>query len=590
MKLRAAATALGLVLVSTPAYADSLAAGPPSELLQIDDEWMTGLNQPTGMAFLPDGRLVITLRAGQVLVRMPDGEEVEAGTIAVSTSFQEKGLLNVVAHPDYPNNHLVFFYYTGSGGNGDDNRVVTMELGEDNILDVDSEIRLVEGIAAPLNHDGGGLAILGDYLFIGTGDSGSNTNAHPSEEVVGNYYPTCLTNLNGKVLRLNLDGTIPEDNPLVGQTVTACGSSPGMQPSGTSDQPRTEIFAWGFRNAFRVWGDPKTQNVWVGHVGEITYEMINVVPPAGGVHFGWPFREGGEGRPASACQDYAPNVGDCVDPVYSCESDMANPNNPDVPNDCRSMTGGLILNGCEWPAEFEGHYVFGDYNSEMFWTLQLNDERNDVVAERVEFGSTQGGGPVQFVEHEGALYVITYGGNGHISRIAPQVPEAPCEGMPEPEPEPSGSAGAAGVGGGGSGGAPAAEGGAPTAPDEPSAGGSDDPGPGNAGTNGGPSPEPEPEPSEEPGPNPEPEPMPSTPEPGPNPGPTPTPSSPSGPSPAEPGPAAGGGSGDPEPTTKSDDGGCGCRLGASASGGGAHALTLLLALAGLFALRRRPQA
>lgn len=443
------ALALAFGLAANTAAADSLATGSPSDLLDVDDEWVADISQPTGMAFLPDGRLVITRRTGEVMVRTTDGEVVEAGSFQVSTSFGEKGLLNVAVHPDYANNNIIFLYYTGQGNGGDDNRVVTMELSEDNVLDTDTEIRLVEGIAAPLNHDGGGLAIDGNYLYIGTGDSGNNSNSEPDEMVVTNYWPTCQTKLNGKILRLTVDGDIPDDNPLIGQTVTACVEDRGTEPTGTSTEPREEIFAWGFRNAFRLWADPKSHNLWVGHVGEVTYEMISVVPPTGNVHLGWPFREGNEGQGKDRCQDFLPNVGDCKDSAYHCESSEGNPGsadyNPDVPDDCDSMTGGLIFTGCEWPAEIEGKYIFGDYQSQLIWTLEVNDARDDVISERVDFASAQGGGPVAFVEHEGALYVAVYSGSGgHISKITPKTPEPACEGSGPTDP-PDGSAGAPGV-------------------------------------------------------------------------------------------------------------------------------------------------
>jgi MYXO-CTERM domain-containing protein len=472
--------ALAALLLTKVAHADTLATGAPADELQLDDEYVIDLVEPTSLAFLPDGRMLITLRggtggmgggtgSGQVLV-VPagGGEPIVAGEIPVSIDFQEKGLLNVAVHPDYANNHIIFLYYTAATGGGDTNRVVSMELSEDNVLDVASEEIFVEGIAAPLNHDGGGLAVHGNYLYIGTGDSGSNTNKVPYAQTVGNYYPTCLTNLNGKILRLNVDGTIPADNPLIGKMVTACGNNPGTEPTGMG-AAREEIFAWGFRNAFRLFADPPTGNLWVGHVGEVTFEMINVVPPTGNKHYGWPFREGGVGFPSSECQNYAPNVGDCVDPVYSCEqSDGQNGtipsgepcsewgaecDNPDVPNQCDSITGGVILNGCEWPDEFRGKYVFGDYSNKTVWTLPVNDTHDDVIGERVNF-LTPDNGPVAFAEHAGALYFVGYGGmNGKVTKITPKMSNADCAPTPEPsmtttdpgpapstpEPEPSAS-------------------------------------------------------------------------------------------------------------------------------------------------------
>jgi MYXO-CTERM domain-containing protein len=434
------------LFVSQPALADGL-VGPSADLLSIDDEFIVSLAEPTGIAFLPDGRILVTQRAGDLIVVSADGQtKASAGKLAsVDTGFQEKGLLNVAVHPDYATNHIIFLYYTKSGSG---NQVVSIELGDDGKLDMTTEKALVEGIAAPLNHDGGGLAVNDGYLYIGTGDSGSNTNKVPYAQTVGNYYPTCLTNLNGKVLRLNLDGTIPADNPLVGKTVTACGTSPSTKPT-TTGPARGEIFAWGFRNAFRVWADPMTGNLWVGHVGEVQFEMIDVVPPTGNLHFGWPFQEGGVGFPDDECTKYEPNVGNCTKPVYSCEqSDGENGSipagapcsewgsecdNPDVPNDCDSITGGVILTGCEWPESLRGKYVFGDYTSKNVWTLPVNEARDNVIGEREQLAVTQGTGPAAFAENAGALYIVAHTRMaGYVTKITPKMSNADCAPAPGP--------------------------------------------------------------------------------------------------------------------------------------------------------------
>src|SRR5690606_26887980 len=275
---------LGL-LVSVPAPADTLAQGQPSSLLDVDDEFVTGVTEPTAIAFLPDGSALITEQGGTVHLRTTAGMLVNAGSIQVDRAkFRgEQGLLNVLPHPDFAENRLLYFYYTTSN----DKRVVTIELGEDNRLKLDTQRVIVSGIVYPPgpgfsgNHNGGALTIYGGKLYIGAGDGGSNSDAAVSSMTVGNYYGTCLTVLNGKILRVNLDGSIPEDNPLVGKTVTGCAGNENTEPSMTSSDPRTEIWAWGLRNPWRIWADPKTGNLWVGDVGEITYEEINVIPKEG---------------------------------------------------------------------------------------------------------------------------------------------------------------------------------------------------------------------------------------------------------------------------------------------------------------------
>jgi len=420
------------------AAADSLPTALQGRL-EIDDEFVTGLKQPTAVTFLPDGQMLITERTGDLLLRNTVGSVSVAGHFSVNSKPSEQGLLNVAVHPDFTQNHLLYFYYSASAEAGgtdlDRHRVVSVELSDTGLLDMDSERILVRGLMGPDNHDGGGLSISGDYLFIGTGDTGHNSFSTPGNDI-GNYFGTCLTNAQGKVLRVHLEGTIPSDNPLIGKTVTACPGSPGEVPSATSSEPRTDIFAWGFRNPFRLWADPKTGNVWVGNVGESTFEMLQVVPPSGGLHYGWPYREGNHGQGRESCQGIEPNVGDCTDAIYICEqSDNGGgystpaPDDPNVANGCDSISGGRILDDCQWPAELQGHYVFGDYQNNRVWALPVNDARDNVIGEREDLLRTEDGGPVSFAEHDGALYVVVHSGNGHITRIAPRTPEPACGGL-----------------------------------------------------------------------------------------------------------------------------------------------------------------
>src|SRR6185503_6282537 len=151
-----------------------------------------------------------------------------------------------------------------------------------------AETLLLQNLRGPVNHDGGGIEVGPDgYLYIGVGDSGNNseTVAEPPY-TPHNFFPTCLTDHpdglgggSGKILRIGLDGSIPATNPLVGATnVTACPEFPAV-PIGPASlgAPRLDIFAWGFRNPFRLWADPRTGSLWVGDVGEISYEELDVV-------------------------------------------------------------------------------------------------------------------------------------------------------------------------------------------------------------------------------------------------------------------------------------------------------------------------
>ena len=133
---------------------------------------------------------------------------------------------------------------------------------------------LLTGIRTDLGiHNGGGLRIGPDNkLYVGVGDAGVGDNiGGPGSST--NPYAQNLNALEGKILRLNLDGSPPSDNPFVGQMGNA-----------------REIFAFGFRNPFRFSFDPLSGALWVGDVGDQTVEELDVV--TSGKNYSWPYCEG----------------------------------------------------------------------------------------------------------------------------------------------------------------------------------------------------------------------------------------------------------------------------------------------------------
>ncbi|HYX93089.1 MAG TPA: PQQ-dependent sugar dehydrogenase [Myxococcaceae bacterium] len=377
------------------------------------------LGEVTDFRFLPDGRAVIVEKNGAVRIRNSNGSLTLAGTLPVD-SGGEKGLLGVEVDPAFAANGFLYFFLSASDAAGgsdlDRQRVSRFTLRSDGVLDLDSELVLVRNLRGNANV-GGALAMGPEgVLYIGAGD-GACDSGSPS------WSASCLTNGNGKILRVNLDGTIPPDNPLLGRTaVTACGINCAVAPSpAVTGAPREEIWAWGLRNPWRMSFDARTGRLWVGDVGdgEAAHEELNIVQK--GKHYGWPLRDGATGQAASQCGTLTPGSADCADPVYFCQHGVASGG---VDGDCESITGGRVVDSCTWPAPWRGRYFFGDKRNGLIWALPLNVVRDGVAGPREEFGMLANGTPASFrVGPDGNLYIAAFAPiGGGIVRIAPIAP------------------------------------------------------------------------------------------------------------------------------------------------------------------------
>ncbi|HVJ18441.1 MAG TPA: PQQ-dependent sugar dehydrogenase, partial [Polyangiaceae bacterium] len=329
-----AALLFGLLLSfgSVPAHAAELAEGEPADAFDLETV-VDGLAEPTDVAILPDGRVVVTQRLGDITIVLPDGGQIW-NHIDVVAEAGHQGLLGVVADPNFATNEYLYFY--ASLGDADNrHKVVRIPLNENNELGELTYI-IEYGLFGPKNHEGGGLIIDGNHLYVSVGDAGFNRT--PPD----NRLATCLNWPNGKILRVNLDGSIPEDNPLT-DVELATGCTWWDQPLELYP-PDTRVYAWGLRNPFRFSVDSKTGLLWVGDVGESAREKIAV--GGRGDHFGWPYREGSveyeeDWHPEDTCEGVTP-ARECVPVAHEYAHESG--------NDC--VIGGLILDACGWPEEW----------------------------------------------------------------------------------------------------------------------------------------------------------------------------------------------------------------------------------------------
>ncbi len=225
-----------------------------------------GLVNPWGLAFLPDGRMLVTERPGRMRLVGTDGRLSPPlpGLPAVAAEGQG-GLLDVVTDPRFASNRLVYWSYSETAADGDGNGTAVARArldgppGSERLAEVQVIFRQLPKVASRL-HFGSKLVFGNDgRLFITLGDRFSRKDDAQT-----------LDNHLGKIVRIEPDGKVPADNPLVGK--------PG--------NPQPEIWSWGHRNVQGAAIHPATGDLWATEHGPQGGDELNLVQP--GRNFGWP--------------------------------------------------------------------------------------------------------------------------------------------------------------------------------------------------------------------------------------------------------------------------------------------------------------
>src|SRR6476660_5881467 len=224
---------------------------------------------PTAMEFVADGRLFVCLQTGQVRV-IKNGSLLAAPFLSLSVdSSGDRGLLGIAFDPNFINNRYVYVYYTVPTF-PIHNRVSRFTAAGD-VAAPGSEVIILnlDNLSSATNHNGGALHFGPDgKLYIGVGENANGANAQT------------LSNLLGKVLRINSNGSIPTDNPFYN---SATGNN-------------RAIWALGLRNPFTFAFQPGSSRMFINDVGESTYEEIN--NGIAGSNYGWPVTEGPTNNPS----------------------------------------------------------------------------------------------------------------------------------------------------------------------------------------------------------------------------------------------------------------------------------------------------
>jgi glucose/arabinose dehydrogenase len=320
------------------------------------------------MAFAPDGRLFVTEQRGTLRVVLP-GSLFPLSTPVITLSVSstgERGLLGVAVDPAFATNGFVYVYYTVPSPLH--NRVSRFTV-VSNVAAPSSEFVLLDlDPLSATNHNGGALLFDKDgFLFVASGE-----NAVPSNS-------QSLTNVLGKVLRLNADGTIPPSNPFYGTTTGSARS----------------IWAYGLRNPFTIAYDSVSGTVFINDVGQLTFEEVNV--GVAGANYGWPATEGYTG------------VAGYTSPLlaYSHASGCA-------------ITGGVLYRAPPsatraLPSRYDGAYFFADYCGN--WVTVIRNAVGAVSpAASALFTASSVSAPVDIdVAPDGSLWVLCRGTNSVVS-------------------------------------------------------------------------------------------------------------------------------------------------------------------------------
>ncbi len=323
------------------------------------------------MAFLPDGRMLVTERVGRLRLVAKDGTlSAPLGGVPKVYAEGQGGLLDVTLDPDFAANRLVYISYSEPGGPGASTAVARGKLADTGLEDVKVIFRQVPKVDGG-NHFGSRLVFAPDgKLFVTLGERFTFERAQH------------LSNHLGKIVRINPDGSVPEDNPFLGQK--------DVQP---------EIWSYGHRNPQGAAINPGTGKLWESEFGPRGGDELNI--PQAGSNYGWPVVSWGRHYGGTVIPE-PPTHPEFADAIYHW--------NPVI-----SPSGMSFYTGDTFPA-WRGNLLIGGLSSEAIVRLTLDGEKVK-SEERIAMGTRirdVAQGP------DGAVYALTDVGDGKILKLTPE--------------------------------------------------------------------------------------------------------------------------------------------------------------------------
>jgi glucose/arabinose dehydrogenase len=334
-----------------------------------------GLVHPWGLAFLPDGHMLVTERAGRLRIVSPDGEVSEpiSGLPEIWSNFQG-GLLDVILGPDYAETGRIYVSYSEPGEGGASTAVARAVLDRD-----DRALRDLKVIfrqqpkSSGGRHFGSRLVFAQDgTLFITIGDRGQRERAQT------------FTINRGQVIRINPDGSIPDDNPFVGVD--------GRLP---------EVWSYGHRNAQGAALHPETGQLWLHEHAAQGGDEVNV--PQAGKNYGWPTIHYGEDYGGGQFGQGTRKPG-MEQPIYYWDPSIA--------------PSGMAFYTSDRVPAWQGDLFVGALKYRLLVRLDVED--GEIVHEERMLGDLRQ--RIRAVDQgpDGNLYLLTDAQDGQILRVSPR--------------------------------------------------------------------------------------------------------------------------------------------------------------------------
>ncbi len=345
---------------------------------------LEGLEHPWGLAWLPDGAMLITERPGRLRI-VRDGKLDPNPITGVPEVFAmgQGGLLDVAVHPQFAENRLIYLTYAHGTREANRTRIARAEFDGQALQNLEV-IFEVSPSKPGTQHFGSRLLWLPDQTLLVTIGDGGN----PPLQLNGDLIRKQAQNLNtalGKIIRIKDDGTIPADNPFVNQS--------NANPA---------VWSYGHRNIQGITLNPSSNQIWVSEHGARGGDELNLVEA--GKNYGWPVvsesREYSTGQPVSEVESQPGMVG----PKLVWDGTLA-------PSGLTFYTGDRL-------PQWQGHLFAGGLISRELRRLELDSAGTVVNQETIDMGQR-----VRDVRQspDGFLYVLTDEANGQLIRFEPEI-------------------------------------------------------------------------------------------------------------------------------------------------------------------------